>query len=65
MLARETFRWRGLVHVHFHDWELVDRRRALAIELLLRSLRLRRSPLSVDRLAGLARGAAETTINAS
>jgi hypothetical protein len=51
MLARGVLRLRGLVHVHFHDWELVDRRRALALELLLRALRLRRTPLTVAELA--------------
>ena len=65
MLARETLRWRGLVHVHFHDWELVDRRRAAAIEVLLRLLRLRRRPLSVAELADRAADAPETTIPAT
>jgi hypothetical protein len=62
MLARGVFRWRGLVHLHFHDWELADRRRAAAIELLLRALRLRRRPLTLSELAARATDAAETTI---
>jgi hypothetical protein len=59
MLARALPRLRGLVHVHFHDWELVDRRRALALEGLLRALRLLRKPLAVDELARLAADAPE------
>jgi hypothetical protein len=51
MLGRGLLSLRGLVHVHFHDWELVDRRRALALEALLRLLRLRRRPLALDELA--------------
>lgn len=51
MLARGLVRLDGPVHLHFHDWELVDRRRSLALEAVLRLLRLRRRPLSVDELA--------------
>ena len=51
MLARDVLRLRGFVHVHFHDWELVDRRRSSALELLLPLLRLRRPALSVAELA--------------
>jgi hypothetical protein len=51
MLARGLARLPRLVHVHFHDWELVDRRRAVALELLLRGLSLRRRPLGVAELA--------------
>jgi hypothetical protein len=51
MLARSLHRLPGLVHVHFHDWELVDRRRAFGLEAVLRALRLRRRPLAVDELA--------------
>jgi hypothetical protein len=51
MLARGFARLPARVHVHFHDWELVDGRRAGALELLLRLLRLRRPPLSVAELA--------------
>jgi hypothetical protein len=47
------------VHLHFHDWELVDRRRTGALELLLRALRLRRRPLSVAELADRAASAPE------
>jgi hypothetical protein len=54
MLARGLVQLDGLVHLHFHDWELADRRRALALEALLRLLRLRRRPLSIDELAALA-----------
>ncbi len=51
MLGRGLLRLRGPVHVHFHDWELADRRRAAALEGLLRLLRLRRQPLALDELA--------------
>jgi hypothetical protein len=51
MLARGLIALRGPVHVHFHDWELVDRRRALALEVVLRALRLRRRPIDLDELA--------------
>jgi hypothetical protein len=51
MLARGLARLPARVHVHFHDWELVDRRRAAALEVLLRALRLLRPPLSVAELA--------------
>ena len=59
MLGRDLLRLRGFVHVHFHDWELVDRRRALALQAVLRALRLRRKPLSIDALAELAANAPE------
>jgi hypothetical protein len=61
MLARGLLRVRGLVHVHFHDWELADRRRAAAIEVALRALRLRRRPLSVAELAERCADAPEAT----
>jgi len=51
MLARGLLRLHGPVHVHFHDWELLDRRRAAALEALLGALRLRRRPLDLDELA--------------
>jgi hypothetical protein len=59
MLARGLPRLEGLVHVHFHDWELVDRRRAFALRALLPALRLRRRPLAIDALADLAANAPE------
>jgi hypothetical protein len=59
MLARGFLRLRGLVHVHFHDWELADRRRRGALELLLRALSVRRRPLSVPELAERAADAPE------
>lgn len=40
-----------LVHVYFHDTDLLDRRRAAALELGLRALRLRRRPARLDELA--------------
>ena len=43
-----------VVHVHFHDWDLVDRRRAVALAVALRLLRLRRRPVDVVRAAELA-----------
>jgi hypothetical protein len=61
MLGRGLLRLDGPVHVHFHDWELVDRRRAAAIGAVLRALRLRRRPLRIDELANLAANAAEIT----
>lgn len=62
MLARGVVRLPRAVHVHFHDWELVDRRRAAAIEVLLRVLGARRSALTVDELAVRASGAPRHTI---
>jgi hypothetical protein len=59
MLGRDLLRLRGFVHLHFHDWELVDRRRARALQVVLRALRLRRKPLGIDELANLAANAAE------
>jgi hypothetical protein len=51
MLGRGLLHLPALVHVHFHDWELVDRRRVAALGALLRALRLRRRPLTVAELA--------------
>lgn len=51
MLARGLASLRGPVHVHFHDWELLDRRRAIALDVVLRILRLRRRSIDVDELA--------------
>jgi hypothetical protein len=59
MLARGLARLPARVHVHFHDWELVDRRRAVALELLLRFLRRRRPAISVAELADRASAAPE------
>jgi hypothetical protein len=50
-LARGLPRLPPVVHLHFHDWELADRRRALAIELLLRLLGARRPSLTIAELA--------------
>ncbi len=61
MLARGLLRLRGPVHLHFHDWELVDRRRAAAVEALLRLLGLRFTPLTVAELADRAAYAAQET----
>jgi hypothetical protein len=47
----------AFVHVHFHDWDLVDAKRVTALELGLRLLRRRRRPLD---LAGAAEVAAAT-----
>ena len=57
MLGRGLANLGGLVHLHFHDWELVDRRRSLALAGLLRLLRLQRRPLTVSELAARASGA--------
>lgn len=62
MLARGLLRLEGLVHVHFHDWELADRSRLLALHALLRALGLRRTPLAVDELAKRAAEAPRATI---
>jgi hypothetical protein len=51
MLARGHLRLPDQVHVHFHDWELVDRKRAAALEVLFRLLRARRRRLTVAELA--------------
>jgi hypothetical protein len=59
MLGRDLLRLRGFVHIHFHDWELVDRRRALALQAVLRALRLRRKPLGIEQLTNLAANATE------
>src|SRR5947209_8138584 len=37
-----------LVHVYFHDTDLLDRRRALALHIALRVLSLRRTPSDLD-----------------
>jgi hypothetical protein len=39
------------VHVHFHDWELRDPRRRVALYALLHVLALRRRPVTIDELA--------------
>jgi hypothetical protein len=36
------------VHVHFHDYELLDRRRRVALSLALRLLARRRRPVEPD-----------------
>jgi len=59
MLGRGIARLPGLVHVHFHDWELVDRRRSTAIALLLRMLARLRRPIDVEQLAERASAAEE------
>ncbi len=51
MAARGLLQLRGPVHVHFHDWELLDRRRAVSLEALLRYLGFRFSALTVAELA--------------
>jgi hypothetical protein len=49
------------VHVHFHDWELVQRGRAAALVALLWLLGRRRPPLDVAELAERAAAAPEAT----
>jgi hypothetical protein len=52
MLARGLLRpLPPIVHLHFHDWDLVDRKRAAALALSLRLLRLRRRPLDLAEAA--------------
>ena len=70
MLVRGLATLRGPVHLHFHDWELLDRRRALALEVVLRALRLRRRAIDADELVQRTNGAAllawpPSTINPS
>jgi len=43
-----------VVHVHFHDWELVSARFTRALELALRVLRTRRRLVGLDELASAA-----------
>lgn len=59
MLGRDLLRLKGLVHIHFHDWELVDPKRAVMLQLVLRAVRLRRKPLRIDDLARIAEHAPE------
>jgi hypothetical protein len=51
----------ALVHVYFHDTELLSRPRRLALELVLRLLARRRRPSDLDRLADEAAGTARAT----
>jgi hypothetical protein len=51
MLAR-AIRLPDYVHVYFHDTDLVDAKRALALRLGLRHLSLRRPVKDVDELSG-------------
>ena len=62
MLGRGLLRLRGHVHVHFHDWELSDPVRALALAGLLRALRAVRTPIAIDELARLASEAPEVPL---
>jgi hypothetical protein len=58
-LVRALARPRGLphevVHVYFHDTDLLDRRRERALAAALRLLALRRRPARLDEVAGWAR----------
>ena len=47
-LARPSGLDEPLVHVYFHDTDLLDRRRALALRAALRVLALRRTPTDLD-----------------
>lgn len=47
------------VHLHFHDWELVDRKRAAALWGVLQLLARRRRPLTVAELEERAAAAPE------
>ena len=62
MLAREVLVPTGLratvVHVHFHDTDLVDARRRTVLVWALRALRCRGSVADLDQLAGLLPGTA-------
>ena len=59
MLGRGIARLPDGVHVHFHDWELVQRGRGAAIAALMRVLGRRRRPLTVAELAARAAAAPE------
>jgi hypothetical protein len=59
MLGRGLLSLDGPVHLHFHDWELVDRVRSAALHALLRLLRLRRTPVAIDAFEHLAAKAPE------
>jgi hypothetical protein len=54
MALRALLRPKGLrgevVHVHFHDYELLDRRRALLFSWVLRFLARRRTPTTLGDL---------------
>ncbi len=60
MAARAAASVRGpsdlVVHVYFHDTDLLDRRRALALRFALEVLGRRRTATDLDRLAELADG---------
>jgi hypothetical protein len=62
MLAREVLTPSGpsadVVHVHFHDTDLVDLRRRAALVWLLRVLARRRTPTDLDALAATLRSSA-------
>jgi hypothetical protein len=62
MLAREVLSPGGLgspvVHVHFHDTDLVDANRRLALVWALRLLARRRQPTDLDALAATVRASA-------
>ena len=47
LLRRGTFR-EPVVHIHFHDWELLDRRRRVALLAVLRILALHHRPVSLE-----------------
>lgn len=59
MLARGMARLPLGIHVHFHDWELVQRGRGAVITALLRLLGRRREALTVAELAARAAAAPE------
>jgi hypothetical protein len=49
-----------VVHVHFHDYELLDRRRAVAIRVALALLARRRAPGDLEQLAATVTSEAPT-----
>jgi hypothetical protein len=57
--------WRGIarlppaVHLHFHDWELTDARRRVALGVLLRVLARLRPPRDLAELAAESRAGAQ------
>lgn len=63
MLGRGLLGLTGPAHIHFHDWELVELPRALALTAVLRALRVRRKPLTIEQLEELAGAAPEVAFD--
>lgn len=57
LLARSVLRARGLVHLYFHDTDLLDHSRRSALRVVLPLLARRREPADLDQVAAWARAA--------